>query len=233
MTSEREEPEENPRSELTDIELSRFKDRILEAAAWHLYKQQLAQDPANPIPNLIPQDFTAEDFWARFDKTNPISRVALVHSVVVERWAALTTTTLDFEEVVQTALNGKLFIFDPDLTIDDGAAEANTNGYFHFTDAPPTDTWVAYIVDGARYGKRVMEIAKTQDMSREERKQYYQENPQAEAAWSDFDNYLLAWIPAEDIALVTKGLEVNVVGDINWLENVDNHLATQLITSLQ
>lgn len=38
----------------------------------------------------------------------------------------------------------RLLIYQPLETVDDGAAEASSKGFFDFSDAPPWDTWLLY-----------------------------------------------------------------------------------------
>ncbi|MCG8586527.1 MAG: hypothetical protein MI757_17595, partial [Pirellulales bacterium] len=42
---------------------------------------------------------------------------------------------------------GRLLLFFPDATLFDGAAEAETGGFFNVQNAPAWDTWVAYFED--------------------------------------------------------------------------------------
>ncbi len=42
---------------------------------------------------------------------------------------------------------GRLLIYFPDLDLADGAAEAESRGYFDVNNAPPWDTWIAMVMD--------------------------------------------------------------------------------------
>jgi hypothetical protein len=42
---------------------------------------------------------------------------------------------------------GRLLVYVPDLDLRDGAAEAETDGFFDVYNAPPWDTWVAFVED--------------------------------------------------------------------------------------
>jgi hypothetical protein len=44
---------------------------------------------------------------------------------------------------------GRLLIYFPDLDLADGAAEADSGGYFDANSAPPWDTWIAMVLDAA------------------------------------------------------------------------------------
>lgn len=47
---------------------------------------------------------------------------------------------------------GRLLVFGPDEELSDGAAEAETDGYFDVNNTPPWDTWIAFIEEpGASY----------------------------------------------------------------------------------
>jgi len=42
---------------------------------------------------------------------------------------------------------GRLIVYFPDLELADGAAEVESRGFFDVNNAPPWDTWVAFILD--------------------------------------------------------------------------------------
>ena len=42
---------------------------------------------------------------------------------------------------------GRLLVYEPLETVDDGAAEASSMGFFDLHDAPPWDTWFMYLDD--------------------------------------------------------------------------------------
>jgi hypothetical protein len=42
---------------------------------------------------------------------------------------------------------GRLLVYFPDAELSDGAAEAETAGYFDVWNAPPHDTWVGFYED--------------------------------------------------------------------------------------
>ena len=44
--------------------------------------------------------------------------------------------------------NGRLMVYHPDADLCDGAAEAETEGYFDVFNTPPWDTWVGFFQDG-------------------------------------------------------------------------------------
>jgi hypothetical protein len=48
----------------------------------------------------------------------------------------------DLRPLVHT---GRLLVWERDTTVDDGAGQAETNGYLDESDMPPWDTWVAYV----------------------------------------------------------------------------------------
>jgi hypothetical protein len=46
---------------------------------------------------------------------------------------------------------GRLLAFFPDESLSDGAAEAETGGFFDFDNTPPWDSWVALFRDGGTF----------------------------------------------------------------------------------
>jgi len=48
---------------------------------------------------------------------------------------------------------GRLLVYFPDLDLADGAAEAESRGYFDVNNAPPWDTWIALVLDAVGNAK--------------------------------------------------------------------------------
>ena len=93
---------------------------------------------------------------------------------------------------------GRLLVCFPDAEIADGAAEAETNGFFDSNDAPPWDTWVGLFADP---------------------------DPEHQDA---FAVYLVAWVAAPFIDAVQRGIETSVLDNIAWLEATKTGLAERL-----
>jgi hypothetical protein len=77
-----------------------------------------------------------------------IDRAQVVRSVAdVRTWQ--DTATRDAVPVTRASDlgSGRLLVYFPDAELSDGAAEAETNGFFDVENAPPWDTWVALFQD--------------------------------------------------------------------------------------
>jgi hypothetical protein len=78
-----------------------------------------------------------------------------------------------------------------DESVADGAAQAESRGFFDIYDLAPWDTWICYVrpqgEDNGRTG-------------------------QGQAT------YVLSWVPSAFVSLVEDGIRVNPVGCIRWLE---------------
>ncbi|HEY7832463.1 MAG TPA: hypothetical protein VIG30_02755 [Ktedonobacterales bacterium] len=74
---------------------------------------------------------------------------------------------------------GRLLLYDPDGTDECGAAMVASAGYFDETDAPPWDTWIAYV-----------------------REQPLEESRPAHG----WDSYLVCWVPPALVSVVNQGI---------------------------
>jgi hypothetical protein len=83
---------------------------------------------------------------------------------------------------------GRLLAFDPDASLSDGAAAAETRNFFDDDNTPPWDTWVEYI----------------------------REVPRSPERWVPFEGYLLCWIPAALIDVVERAIYVNPEECLRW-----------------
>jgi len=84
---------------------------------------------------------------------------------------------------------GKLLVYDPGANLADGAAEVESDGFFDCDNAPPWDTWVAFVVN----------------------------TPRRAGKWTPWDHYLIAWIPEVLHGHAQRGIDVNPEGCIAWL----------------
>jgi hypothetical protein len=107
-----------------------FWDRLAETVAWCAGRA----DPANPQaclrdPYLAPRPLEPSYFEA-------------VHHVALNRQLKLGRGWL---RPTQPLSGGRLLVYFPDAELSDGAAEAETGGYFDVFNTPPWDTWVAFV----------------------------------------------------------------------------------------
>jgi uncharacterized protein (TIGR02996 family) len=95
---------------------------------------------------------------------------------------------------------GRLLLFDPEGTLSDEAAEANSEGYFDANNIPAWDAWV-----------------------------WYAEEPAArQGDWTMWSSYLVAWVPPRLVELADGGIRVNPEQCIEWASEVDTSLTRRL-----
>ena len=77
-------------------------------------------------------------------------RPAVVAAVVAKR-AELLGTVPEQPPTTNLELHGgRLAVYFPDEQLADGAAEAETNGFYDVEDSPPWDTWIGLYIDSQR-----------------------------------------------------------------------------------
>ena len=99
---------------------------------------------------------------------------------------------------------GRLVAYFPSFNLADGAAAAESKGFFDVDNVPPYDTWVW--------------------MVRNVRTSAY-----ADGARGEMDaNYLVAWVPPDLIQLANAGVAVNPEACILWLDTLDDEFVRSL-----
>lgn len=73
----------------------------------------------------------------------------------------------------------RLLLYDPDETDESGGAMAASAGYFDESDAPPWDTWIAYV------------------------REQPLEDSGSQRGW---ESYLVCWVPASLVSIVSEGI---------------------------
>jgi acyl-CoA-binding protein len=109
-----------------------FEQRLSETIAWCLPRAS-ASDLARSL--------RSEELRPRVLEQNRLATVSLV--VSARGWRVLSQAV-----AVGGPSTGRLLAYFPDAELGDGAAEAETHGYFDVNNAPPWDTWVALFADG-------------------------------------------------------------------------------------
>jgi hypothetical protein len=95
---------------------------------------------------------------------------------------------------------GRLLAFDPGQSLSDGAAAAASRLFFDDDNTPPWDTWVTFVAEAPQSAKR----------------------------WTEFDSYLLCWIPAELSAVVQRAIDVNPEQCIRWAADLERPFIAEL-----
>jgi hypothetical protein len=110
--------------------LQPFWDRLAETVAWCGPRADLG-NPQGCLrePYLAPRPLEPSYFDA-------VRHVALDRQLKLGR---------EWTPPVNPLSGGRLLIYFPDAELSDGAAEAETGGYFDVFNTPPWDTWVAFV----------------------------------------------------------------------------------------
>jgi len=95
---------------------------------------------------------------------------------------------------------GRLLLFDPDGTLSDGAAEAESEGFFDVDNMPAWDTWLCFAEDSSIEA----------------------------GGYHPFCGWLLCWVPDHLTNLVSNGTRVNPEECIVWANDVDTVLTRKL-----
>jgi hypothetical protein len=139
----------------TEKERADLRLRLLDAVMWSSQRAE----PSNPRTCLRTEAFRPYIFND--------SRHATVRDVISARHRKLVegrkipdvalNTNRDDDSAALAELwnlmpaplgNGRLLVWERDLTIDDGVGEFLTKGYLDTSDMPPWDTWVTYVSPG-------------------------------------------------------------------------------------
>jgi len=127
-----------------------------------------------------------------------IDRAAVVRDVAHQRAADPAVRSAPAVQSIEDLRGGRLLVYFPDMELADGAAQAETNGFFDVNDAPPWDTWVGLFSDPELTGQGEKGV------------------------------YLVSWVPAELTPIVQEGLDVSMTECIVWLENSRTGLASHI-----
>lgn len=120
---------------------------ISEAVTWCSYKQ-LRSPELNPsaildVPNWAP-DSEPGEAWVERKRASYRQAISWLNET---RSELLKSANLKTFPVVDALSRSKLLIYESLETVDDGAAEAASMGFYDVHDAPPWDTWVLYADD--------------------------------------------------------------------------------------
>ena len=164
--------------------IDQFGLRLSETSRWCASKARV-DDPAHSLRSheLVPRQETED--WQ-----------AIVESVC-DRRARLLQGQWSSAPAVPA---GRLLVFDPGQSLSDGAAMVESNGFFDVDNAPPWDTWIAYV----------------------------REQPHQPGSWTNLDSYLLCWIPTIFLDLVERGIAVNPERCLLWADVADTPFLRRL-----
>jgi hypothetical protein len=155
---------------------SQFQLNLREASRWCAEKANI-KEAAKSLrsPELAPE---WREGWREAVKS------------VCDRRARFVCDHLTYAEAIPA---GRLLIFDPGQSLSDGAAMAESAGFFDADNTPPWDTWLIYVIEAA----------------------------QRSDSWTILDSYLVCWIPNAFEGLVERAIAVNPEKCLLWVDEVD------------
>jgi hypothetical protein len=154
--------------------------------------------PPGPLANADLRDFPLHE------------RAHVVEELARNRAAALAAEGRAPTAPADGLAGGRLVISEDDDSVDDGASEHASRGFFDAVDTPPWDTWVCYVVDPAVIA------------ANERRRAGSSQEPYG------YGRYLVSWVPPAYLHLVAEGIRANPVDCIAWAESVDTALTRRL-----
>jgi len=89
-------------------------------------------------------------------------------------------------------MDGRLLVYEPDLTDESGGPTVYSDGYFDWDDAPPWETWLTYIHEGATWDARGRE----------------------------WQAYLVSWVPSWLVDVVSAGIDAAPMGCLKWASDL-------------
>jgi hypothetical protein len=158
--------------------------------------RELAQAPGEPLPKLAER--RGQEFARLYRVQMPgiqAEQQAAVDALAEERARLLQLAKAypdpdERDVLVRDLSGGRLLVCTGlDESVWDGAAQAESRGFFDINDLAPWDTWICYVrpqgEDNGRTGQAP---------------------------------FVMSWVPSAFVRLVEDGIRVNPVGCIRWLE---------------
>jgi hypothetical protein len=209
--------------EAPEVDLLVVRRRLAEAIAWCAARAGTGE-PGDVLwaPALRPPGIGERPPWAAMPAASrpPWLRDFPVHerTGIVEELARARAEALDASGRAPMAsaedlAGGRLVLVEPDSSVDDGASEHVSRGFFDVGDMPAWDTWVCYVLDPGR-------AAATE--------RWRAAGAGPSAGEIGFGDYLVAWVPPVLVDLVDKGIDYNPVECITWADAVDTAFTRRL-----
>jgi hypothetical protein len=130
----------------------------------------------------------------------PGADASLVTAATVEEVARRRAAMLLTEPPSDREVRGRLLAFDREMSLSDGAAAVESRGFFDDDNTPPWDCWLVFVVD----------------------------KPRSPGRWSPFDSYVLCWIPASLVDVVTRAAQVNPEDCLRWADELQSPWLEQI-----
>lgn len=125
---------------------SAIAERISEALSWCLHLELSGKPFRSPELNpaailampRFPDDRQSIEVWVKKRRDSYVRAVSWIRET---RSAILKTINIEPIEVSAALSKSRLLIYEPLETVEDGAAEASSMGFYDLHDAPPWDMW--------------------------------------------------------------------------------------------
>ena len=189
-------------SETSYMDASDIHQRVLDTVVWcsiHANNEDLHGSLRSS--ELQPRHYDASREWGRYQWEQLVDeRVKIVDTLSDRRASLVNQSNSDIPHVVRTLGEGRFIIYLPDDNLYDGGAEVYSHGYFDTDNAPPWDTWIAYVTEECQISGGGLKAL----------------DPTSNA----YRSFLLAWVPPQFIEIAHLGIWANPEKCIQWAEDV-------------
>jgi hypothetical protein len=176
---------------MTDFDRNKFNNQLAETLAW-CTRSGLPQDQtlSTSLHVIKPTTLYDNDEYEGLPLDFRLNQLA--ESVFAERSKLLTQMNIAVPPITNDLKGGRLSLFLPSGAFAmDGVMQMITNGFFHYCDEPPLDTWV-----------------------------YHMSEP-SDKDQSGLTHYLISWIPPQLFSLVEKAMRTNCDDwSTKWIDKI-------------
>ena len=104
----------------------------------HFRSRELDPSASLRVP---PFDEVGIDIWIEKKRESYLRATRTINEM---RSALIRDGRIEMPDLAMARSQGRLLLYEPLETVDDGAASASSQGFFYVEDAPPWDTWFVY-----------------------------------------------------------------------------------------
>jgi hypothetical protein len=199
-------------------QVAAFRQSLAETIAWCTLRATLA-DPQRCLRTaaLQPQPL--------YGKQSVAEQQACVASVIHTRSHLLRAAGRQPRTPAADLAAGRLLLFDPDVTLSDGAAAVSSQQFFDDDNVPPWDCRVLYVADPLTQEQRMVEQTRGRRSGRWSALPPVPEQDYPRMAFPYYvvdpmpwrESYLVSWAAPPLIPLAHSGVVVNPESCIEWL----------------
>lgn len=186
-------------------QMAHFQRRLEETIVW-CASQDWSTNPAQGLRTALfrPSEYQLKGHYDDVFLTyTPQQRQLLVEQIADTRATLLEKRGIARVSFADLLNSGRFLAFTPDGTLQDGAANLATYGFFDDDNIPAWDTWLWYVTNDF--------VSKPEH-------------------WCGgvTDSYLLSWVPDSLVEVVASGIWVNPEECIRWATDLDTPFIRQL-----